>query len=196
VSLTSARRERVRNALLDAAERLFATKGYGATTVTEIAVEAGVSRPTAFRYFPTKADFVFAVQDEWREALRRVVDDEPATGWILVERVCAAVVELIERDTDRVLAAYQLATAEPSLAQAAAARDRAWTEAMAHLLASDGPSEEDALLGGAAIMGMINMAVLRWAESAATTDLGAVIAHGLDLLRHGLGPRQGDRHSE
>ncbi|GAA3388233.1 TetR/AcrR family transcriptional regulator [Cryptosporangium minutisporangium] len=193
MSLTSARRARVRTALLDAAERLFATNGYGATTVTEIAVEAGVSRPTAFRYFPTKADYVFAVQDEWREALQRVVAEEPATGWVLVQRVCAAVVELIERDTDRVLAAYRLAMAEPSLAQAAAARDRAWTEAMAQLLASDVPREEDALLGGAAIMGMINMAILRWAESGAATDLGAVIAHGLDLLHDGLGSGRDDR---
>jgi AcrR family transcriptional regulator len=57
------------------AQRLIAENGYAATSVEAIAREAGVSVPTFFRYYPTKADVLFegadAVVDEWRTALAR-----------------------------------------------------------------------------------------------------------------------------
>ena len=43
--------------LLAAAEDLFATNGYHATTIDEIAARADVARATAFNYFPRKEEF-------------------------------------------------------------------------------------------------------------------------------------------
>lgn len=55
------------------AARLIAAHGYAETSVEAIAREAGISVPTFFRYYPTKADVLFegadAVVDEWRRAL-------------------------------------------------------------------------------------------------------------------------------
>ena len=48
-----------RTALRDAAMKLFATQGFGATTIDEIAEAADVSRATVFSYFPTKEEIVF-----------------------------------------------------------------------------------------------------------------------------------------
>jgi AcrR family transcriptional regulator len=202
--VTAKRRADTRAALLAAAERLFRTGGYTATTMADIAEAAGVSRPTAFRYFRTKADLVFAVQDEWQQTVQRVVAEQSDSGWALVRRCCDAVAEQIERDADRVLAAYRLAMAEPSLTVAAAARDRDWVRLMAQLLANETANEtantastaetadavdaagtageRDALLLGAAVMGMINMAVVLWAGAPAGTDLRRTIHRGLDLL--------------
>ena len=45
---------RTRRALADAALRLFAEKGFDATTIDELADEAEVSKTTFFRFFPAK----------------------------------------------------------------------------------------------------------------------------------------------
>jgi AcrR family transcriptional regulator len=51
-----------KHAIQEHALRLFAEKGYDATTVDEIAAAAGVSHMTFFRYFPRKEEVV-----EWDE---------------------------------------------------------------------------------------------------------------------------------
>jgi TetR/AcrR family transcriptional regulator, regulator of mycofactocin system len=61
--------------------RLFARQGFDATTVEEIAAEAGVSRRTIFRYYPSKNDMVWGdfdwVLDRLRSALASTAADEP-----------------------------------------------------------------------------------------------------------------------
>jgi AcrR family transcriptional regulator len=66
--------DRSRSAILDAAERLFAERGYDSTSLTEVGAAAGVSRGTPGYYFGSKADLYRAVLDrafgEVREAVR------------------------------------------------------------------------------------------------------------------------------
>lgn len=52
-----------RDQLLDAAERLFAEKGYADTTVADIADAAGVAKGTFYLYFPSKEHCVIALGD-------------------------------------------------------------------------------------------------------------------------------------
>jgi len=61
----------VRERLVLAAVELFTEQGYDATTVTQIAESAGVTRSTFFRYFPDKRDILMAGQ----EALCRLLAD-------------------------------------------------------------------------------------------------------------------------
>ena len=56
-----------RAAVLAAATRLFAEKGYGGAPVSEIAREAGVSEGAVFRMFPTKENLLAAIFREVRE---------------------------------------------------------------------------------------------------------------------------------
>src|ERR1700709_2859726 len=51
--------------------RMFSRDGYDETTMQAIAQAAGISRPTLFRYFPSKTDIVWDRYDEEADELRR-----------------------------------------------------------------------------------------------------------------------------
>ncbi|MBF6172454.1 TetR family transcriptional regulator [Nocardia blacklockiae] len=102
-------------AVVDHALRLFAEKGYEATTVDEIAEAAGISRRTFFRQFRSKEDVVFAdheAQLAQASAYLAAAQDDP---W---DAVCEAVVGVFERFTQtRALAArrYRVVRQVPAL---------------------------------------------------------------------------------
>ena len=58
-TLRERKAEKTRVAIHKAAMRLFAERGYAATTVADIAEAADVSRATFFSYYPSKDDVVF-----------------------------------------------------------------------------------------------------------------------------------------
>ena len=79
------KKQRTRDALIDAAMGLFAAKGYEGTTVHEITDAVDVSERTFFRYFASKEDLVLSfVQDGltgFAEALMaRPAEEEPLTA--------------------------------------------------------------------------------------------------------------------
>ena len=65
--------DRTRAAILDAAENLFAARGYEATSLTEVGAAAGVSRGTPGYFFGAKADLYRAVLDRMFAEVRQAV---------------------------------------------------------------------------------------------------------------------------
>ena len=76
-----AHKEETRRKLLASAHRLFAERGFQATSVADIAADAGVTERTLFRYFSSKAalvlDEAFSLIPEMFEAVRHRPADEP-----------------------------------------------------------------------------------------------------------------------
>lgn len=81
-----------RKQLIDVATRLFAERGFDATTTAGIATAAGVSEPILYRHFRSKQDLFIAIvtqvtqttQEHWRTVLGPV--DDPAEAFRLICR--------------------------------------------------------------------------------------------------------------
>lgn len=79
--LRTRKKQRTHDAIGDAAVSLFLERGFDRVSVNEIAAAAEVSKPTLFRYFPTKEDLVLhRFADHQGEAARVVRDRAPGTG--------------------------------------------------------------------------------------------------------------------
>ena len=72
--LRERKKARTRQAIADAAARLFAERGYEQVAVSDVAREAEVSEQTVYNYFPTKDQLVTdrdqALQDELSRRIR------------------------------------------------------------------------------------------------------------------------------
>src|ERR1039458_128101 len=66
-----------RERLVVAAVDLFTEQGYDATTVTQIAERAGVTKSTFFRYFPDKRDILVAGQETLSQLLADGIAEAP-----------------------------------------------------------------------------------------------------------------------
>jgi AcrR family transcriptional regulator len=79
--LRERKKRRTRDALVDAAHRLFLSQGYARTTVDEIAAAVDVSQRTFFRYFANKEEAALAVladaEDHFVECLAARPPGEP-----------------------------------------------------------------------------------------------------------------------
>lgn len=76
--LRERKKQRTRDALIRVAHELIVTQGYDDTTVDQIAAAVDVSQRTFFRYFSSKEDVAFALQDETESRFYDAVCARPA----------------------------------------------------------------------------------------------------------------------
>jgi AcrR family transcriptional regulator len=75
--LRERKKQRTREQIIEAAMRLFAERGYHATTIADIAAAADVAPRTFFSYFPSKEAVVFHDSDRTLDGLARTLRERP-----------------------------------------------------------------------------------------------------------------------
>lgn len=88
-SLRERTRRAVRLELLDAAQDLFAERGYEAVTIDDIASAVGLSRRSFFRYFGSKEALVLGKFERQGELFAEALDERPLDEhpWVSLRRM-------------------------------------------------------------------------------------------------------------
>lgn len=113
--LRERKRQRVREALAEAALGLFLDRGFEATTVDAVAAAAGVSPRTFFRYFASKEEVVFVLQDGMSAEIAAVATARPASEPPLAALRHAVLALLGPYDRDDAAALCRLVMKTPAL---------------------------------------------------------------------------------
>lgn len=84
-----------RNNLLHAAGRIFARQGYAAASMEDIAFEAGIGKPTVYRYFAGKEDLFAAVISEALDDLEKRLDEALLLPGTFEQRLIRLIGEMV-----------------------------------------------------------------------------------------------------
>jgi len=93
----ASRADRRREAILDAAARIFAEKGYHETGIADIAGEIGIGHGTVYRYFKNKDDIAAGVSDRAVRRLAEALLQESPTASDTLDEYRAQVERIIDR---------------------------------------------------------------------------------------------------
>lgn len=170
--------------LVVAAVDLFTEQGYDATTVTQIAERAGVTKSTFFRHFSDKRELLVAGQETLSRLLAEGIAEAPADATPLravaagLERASSAMGPANRELGPRLRAAVAAST---ELQERDALKSVGMAEAMTAALVARGIPETTAHL--AAELGVLafKRGYARWSEAAARRP-GTLAPHTLTAL--------------
>ena len=125
----NSRQNNRRQEVLDAAAACFAGRGYRATTMREIAAQAGMLAGSIYYHFPSKGELLAAVYEEGVRRIEAAIDRAVAgleDPWDRLEAACVAHLEAIldESDYARVIIRVLPEDAAEGRAALVALRDR------------------------------------------------------------------------
>lgn len=103
-SLIQRKQRRARQRIIDAADELFALRGFDDVSVSDIAARAEVGRTTFFRYFGDKTEVVFAREQAMLDVIARAEEDASAEAApdarAAIEQLLPIVLNLCEHAAD------------------------------------------------------------------------------------------------
>jgi AcrR family transcriptional regulator len=186
---------RTRGSIQREAMRLFAEKGYEATTIEQIAAAAEISPSTFFNYFPTKEDVVLADEYDpmFAAAFLQRPRDEPL-GVAIRRALAEGLAGVLERDREVILTRTRLVLEVPSL------RARLWedmerTQALIRALMAErygrDPDDFELRVAAGSLFGALYAAGLEWARRGGGDDLLELFDRALAVVEAGARPDQG-----
>ena len=95
--MSATRLERRRDDILDAAEKVFAEKGYHEAGIADIAQTLGIGHGTFYRYFKNKQEIAATVMERVVERIGQAALVEDPRGSASLEEYRAQVVRILER---------------------------------------------------------------------------------------------------
>ncbi|MET9951654.1 TetR family transcriptional regulator [Streptomyces sp. NPDC006339] len=201
--LRERKKQRTRDALIRVSLELFTTQGYERTTVDEIADAVDVSQRTFFRYFATKEDVAFAVQQMVEERFIAALGERPAeegpfdalrnavlSAWDTIGEAIAEVVPV-----ELYLRTFQLIESTPALLAVHLRRSTEMEETIARLIAEreglDVDEDPRPRIAVAAFSGVMRVTGQLWGrgEDPTLEAIRALTERYLDHLGPALAPR-------
>ncbi|WP_374194698.1 TetR family transcriptional regulator [Streptomyces sp. VRA16 Mangrove soil] len=197
-SRAAAQRLKMRRELAAAAMELFATKGYEATTVDEIAATAGVARRTFFRHFRSKEEAIFPDHDDTLVRAEAVLNAAPPLEHPL-DTVCRGIKEVMKMyaaSPSVSVERYRLTREVPTLREreiASVARyERLFTryllghfDEQAHHDGNDDPLLAE--VAASAVVTAHNHVLRRWLRAGGQGDLETQLDHAFAIVRRTFG---------
>jgi AcrR family transcriptional regulator len=190
-TLRDRRKEETRRLLEEAARRLFAERGFRSTSIDEIATEAGVSRTTFFRYFPSKEAVVFAGQERGAEIFWKMLAERPpeenalrAFEEAVVSYARAMGSDPVERQ--RALEVWALYAANPELRARLAENTQARAAHMATVLARRDGLEEPGpvhVIASTIAVELMRQVNEEWQRANGAVDADGLIRERFRILR-------------
>jgi mycofactocin system transcriptional regulator len=172
--------------------RLFVKNGFEATTIEQIASEAGVSERTFFRYFTSKSSVLWTEFDaevaEIREALAAVPGSVPMME--AIRRTVVSVNHYKTEDLPELRMRMSLIASVPALASSAAEHYDAWERAVSEFAARRLGQPADGLYPlaiGRSVLAVCRAAYDRW-SARADADLTGYLDAAMTALEAGFAP--------
>ncbi|MEU2900768.1 TetR family transcriptional regulator [Streptomyces sp. NPDC006967] len=203
MGLRERKKQRTRETISDTAITLFLEHGFDQVSVVDIAAVAEVSKPTLFKYFPTKEDLVVHRFADHQTVASSVVAERPpgvsaidALHQHFLDGLAARDPITGLNDDEDVLAFHHLVYSTPSLVARVSKYLAQAEDALAETLAGALDSDREitaALLAGQVIATERILASVNWRRIVAGRSADEVhpeavadADHAYALLRHGL----------
>ena len=172
-----------------AAMELFVERGYGRTTVEEIAARAGLTERTFFRYFADKREVLFSGGKDLEKSIVAHIAAGPREAKpfsVVVAALEAAGTEILSlRDLDFVRARLALVAQHAELLERDLIKRAALALAIRKALQARGVTEPDASLLAEAGLAVFGVGFARWIRERKPSDFAAHVraaARRLELV--------------
>jgi AcrR family transcriptional regulator len=185
------KKQRTRQALRQAAARLFLERGFEATTIADITAAADVAPRTFFSYFQTKEDVVLDEAAQRFAKAQTTLQQRPKGEPLLAafRRAALEIAADIQTQSDQEPAMARVIRSTPAIQARIRDRMGQWEEQLAAMSAQERqapPDDLDSHVVAAALVGVLR-SVQRVAVAAEMQlDLPALMDHAFDLLQSGL----------
>lgn len=192
MSRRAQKKAEVREALVAAADELFADRGFEGTTVDDVAERAGVSRRTFFRYFATKEAIAFP-QSEYRvEAFRQLLEDALARGPMFegVREACLTLAKAFTQNREQEVARQKLVDATPTLVAADLQLYQVWVDTLADAVTPKGATTRQrrrAKFFAASTIGAVRSGLRDWVAANGRKNLANLGKEAFEMLAEGFG---------
>jgi AcrR family transcriptional regulator len=176
----------VRDAIYDAAIELFAAKGFDETTVEEVALAAGVSRRSFFRYFESKDDLLAQNVMQYGAALSSAIQEcSPTLTPLEVVRETVLSLSKSAADRPRTRQIIEISERSASARQAHASRmievEDSMAAAFAARLKSSSKNEMKPRLLAGVTLSVMNVSFVAW-YTGESPDLSTAAKRALATL--------------
>jgi AcrR family transcriptional regulator len=189
VGKREAHKAATRQAIQDAADSLFATRGYQATTIRDVAEAAGVTERTFFRYFAGKEALLVSDIEEWLPTLGEEIRRRPDVERPLdaVEGALAALAPQL-RESSYLSWLFAEGPPGPKLEKSTPGLLLKFEETISTALVDRGGADEftSQVLARCAVAAVRSAGIRQWqlrTDGASDPDEGALVKRAFDVVR-------------